>query len=231
MPTDDVHETTRSGGASVDRGRARRRSRRVGGVGDRAAEARRARAERALGDRELRRGRRRCPPPSRPRRRASATPHSRCHRRPHRPRRPSCRARRARIASRTHGLPCPRARRPGGARDPRDDRRSDSELAAALAELGAEVATSSSTFADRAAADAAFAVAPSLDAVVHVCVDDAGLVPQPLVDTEPAAWDARGEALIRDAHLHPPGRPRPVRVHRHRAHRAGRPHDRVHRRR
>jgi 3-oxoacyl-[acyl-carrier protein] reductase len=33
---------------------------------------------------------------------------------------------------------------------------------------------------------------------VHVCVDDAGLVPQPLVDITLAAWDARAEALLRD---------------------------------
>jgi 3-oxoacyl-[acyl-carrier protein] reductase len=34
---------------------------------------------------------------------------------------------------------------------------------------------------------------------VHVCIDDTGLVPQPLVETTPDAWDARGEALLRDA--------------------------------
>ena len=40
---------------------------------------------------------------------------------------------------------------------------------------------------------------PSIDAVVHVCVDEAALVAQPLVETGPAEWDERGEALIREA--------------------------------
>ncbi len=53
-------------------------------------------------------------------------------------------------------------------------------------------------FADRAAADAAFAATPRLDVVVHVCLDDAGLVLHPLVDTTPDQWDERAEALLRD---------------------------------
>jgi 3-oxoacyl-[acyl-carrier protein] reductase len=73
------------------------------------------------------------------------------------------------------------------------------ELAVALGELGADVATTARAFADRAGADAAFAATPRLDVVVHVCIDDTGLVAQPLVETEPEAWDARGEALLRDA--------------------------------
>jgi 3-oxoacyl-[acyl-carrier protein] reductase len=72
-------------------------------------------------------------------------------------------------------------------------------LAAALGELGAAVTTSADGLADRAAAGAAFALAPAIDVVVHVCVDGAGLVPQQLADTDPAAWDARGEAPLRDA--------------------------------
>jgi 3-oxoacyl-[acyl-carrier protein] reductase len=72
-------------------------------------------------------------------------------------------------------------------------------LLAALEELGAAVATSTERFADRAGAGAAFARAAALDVVVHICVDDAALVPQALVDTGPDAWDARGEALLRDA--------------------------------
>jgi 3-oxoacyl-[acyl-carrier protein] reductase len=72
-------------------------------------------------------------------------------------------------------------------------------LAAALGDQGAAVTTSEHGFADRAAADAAFARARVTDVVVHVCVDDASLVPEQLADTDPAAWDARGEALLRDA--------------------------------
>ena len=75
------------------------------------------------------------------------------------------------------------------------------QLAVALGEVGADVATTAYAFADRAGADAAFAATPRLDAVVHVCVDDTGLVPEPLVETAPDAWDARGEALLRDAIL------------------------------
>jgi len=71
-------------------------------------------------------------------------------------------------------------------------------LAVALGELGADVATTAHAFTDRAAADAAFTATPRIDAVVHVCVDDAGLVPQPLVDVTADAWDARAEALLRD---------------------------------
>jgi 3-oxoacyl-[acyl-carrier protein] reductase len=72
------------------------------------------------------------------------------------------------------------------------------QLAVALGELGADIATTARSFPDRAGADAAFAATPRLDAVVHVCIDDAGLVPQALVDTDPQAWDARAEALLRD---------------------------------
>src|SRR5690242_5505062 len=71
-------------------------------------------------------------------------------------------------------------------------------LAVALGELGADVATTARAFSERAGADVAFAAAPRFDVLVHVCVDDAGLVPQALVDTDPEAWDARGEALLRD---------------------------------
>ncbi len=64
-------------------------------------------------------------------------------------------------------------------------------LAAALGELGAAVTTSGDRFEDRAAAGGAFALAPAIDLVVHVCVDDVGLVPQELADTDP---DACGRA-------------------------------------
>jgi 3-oxoacyl-[acyl-carrier protein] reductase len=73
------------------------------------------------------------------------------------------------------------------------------DLAVALAELGASVTTTPGTFADRAAADAAVADAPGLDVLVHVGVDDTELVAQPVVETAPDVWDARGEALLRDA--------------------------------
>jgi 3-oxoacyl-[acyl-carrier protein] reductase len=73
------------------------------------------------------------------------------------------------------------------------------QLAMALGELGADVATTARAFADRAGADAAFAATPRVDALVHVCVDDAGLVPEALIDTGPDEWDARGEAMLRDA--------------------------------
>jgi 3-oxoacyl-[acyl-carrier protein] reductase len=72
-------------------------------------------------------------------------------------------------------------------------------LATALAELGATVSTSAERFGERASAEAAFTAAPAIDVVVHVCVDDDALVPQPLADTDPHEWDARGEALLRDA--------------------------------
>lgn len=72
-------------------------------------------------------------------------------------------------------------------------------LASALSELGAAVTTSADRFGDRAGAEAAFTAAPAIDVVVHVCVDDAALVPQELADTDPDEWDARGEALLRDA--------------------------------
>jgi 3-oxoacyl-[acyl-carrier protein] reductase len=75
------------------------------------------------------------------------------------------------------------------------------QLAVALGESGADVVTTAHALADRAAADAAFASIPRLDVVVHVCVDDAGIEPQPLVDTMPEAWDRRGEVLLRDAIL------------------------------
>jgi 3-oxoacyl-[acyl-carrier protein] reductase len=73
------------------------------------------------------------------------------------------------------------------------------QLAFALGERGVDVATTAYAFPDRAAAEAAFAATPRLDVVVHVCVDDTGLEPQSLVETTPDAWDARGEALLRDA--------------------------------
>jgi 3-oxoacyl-[acyl-carrier protein] reductase len=73
------------------------------------------------------------------------------------------------------------------------------QLAVTLGEHGADVATTAHAFADRAGADAAFAATRRLDTVVHVCIDDAGLVPQPLVETAPEMWDARGDALLRDA--------------------------------
>jgi NAD(P)-dependent dehydrogenase (short-subunit alcohol dehydrogenase family) len=73
------------------------------------------------------------------------------------------------------------------------------QVAVAIGESGADVATTANAFADRAAADAAFAATPRLDVLVHVCLDDRGLVPEALVDTTPDAWDARGEALLRDA--------------------------------
>jgi 3-oxoacyl-[acyl-carrier protein] reductase len=72
-------------------------------------------------------------------------------------------------------------------------------LAVALGEAGVDVATTAHAFADRGAADTAFAATPRIDVVVHVCIDDAGLVPQPLAETDPDAWDGRGEALLRDA--------------------------------
>jgi len=72
-------------------------------------------------------------------------------------------------------------------------------VAEALGGLGASVATAPARFVDRHAAEDAFAAAGGIDAVVHICVDDAGLVAQPLVETDPEAWDARGESLIRDA--------------------------------
>ena len=88
------------------------------------------------------------------------------------------------------------------------------DLAAALGELGRDGHLDADGFADRAAADAAFARAPAIDVVVHVCVDDAGLVPQPLADTDPAAWDARRRGAAQRHHLHVPGRPRALRAHR-----------------
>ena len=65
------------------------------------------------------------------------------------------------------------------------------DLAAALVDLGASVTEVADSCADRATADKAFARAATVDAVVHVCVDDAGLTAQPLVDTTPGEWDAR----------------------------------------
>jgi 3-oxoacyl-[acyl-carrier protein] reductase len=73
------------------------------------------------------------------------------------------------------------------------------DLAAALVDLGASVTEVADSCADRATADKAFARAATLDAVVHVCVDEAGLTAQPLVDTTPGEWDARSETLLRDA--------------------------------
>jgi 3-oxoacyl-[acyl-carrier protein] reductase len=72
-------------------------------------------------------------------------------------------------------------------------------LATALGDQGAEVASATDGFPDRASADAAFAETPHLDVLVHVAIDDAALVTAPLVDTEPDDWDERGEALLRDA--------------------------------
>ena len=73
------------------------------------------------------------------------------------------------------------------------------DLAAALATAGASVVE----VADRARTAQPpmphSSRAATLDAVVHVCVDDAGLIGQPLVDTTADEWDARGEALVRDA--------------------------------
>ena len=72
-------------------------------------------------------------------------------------------------------------------------------IAGALAESGAHVTAVDGGFTGLAAADAAFARASSIDAVVHVCVDERALVAQPLVETGPTEWDERGEALIREA--------------------------------
>jgi 3-oxoacyl-[acyl-carrier protein] reductase len=73
------------------------------------------------------------------------------------------------------------------------------QLAVDLGEHGADVATTAYAFADRAAAEAALGAARRFEILVHVVVDDAALVPEALVDTAPDAWDARGEALLRDA--------------------------------
>lgn len=72
-------------------------------------------------------------------------------------------------------------------------------IAGALTQRGARVTVVDGGFTGLAAAEAAFANAPPLDAVVHVCVDERALVAQPLVETEPAAWDERGESLLREA--------------------------------
>jgi 3-oxoacyl-[acyl-carrier protein] reductase len=72
-------------------------------------------------------------------------------------------------------------------------------LAITLGEHGADVATTAAGFADRARADAAFAGVRHLDVLVHVVLDDAALVAEPLAETTPDAWDMRGEALVRDA--------------------------------
>jgi 3-oxoacyl-[acyl-carrier protein] reductase len=72
-------------------------------------------------------------------------------------------------------------------------------LAITLGEHGADVATTAGGFPDRAHAEAAFASTRRLDVLVHVVVDDAALVAEPLADTPPEMWDERGEALVRDA--------------------------------
>jgi 3-oxoacyl-[acyl-carrier protein] reductase len=69
----------------------------------------------------------------------------------------------------------------------------------ALADTDARIAALDGGFTDRRAAETAFAVLSDVDAVVHVCVDDRAVVEQPLVDTELDEWDARGEALLREA--------------------------------
>ncbi len=73
------------------------------------------------------------------------------------------------------------------------------DLAAALADAGASVTEVADPCPDRATADAAVARAATLDALVHVCVEDTGLIGQPLVDTTAGEWDARAEALLRDS--------------------------------
>jgi 3-oxoacyl-[acyl-carrier protein] reductase len=72
-------------------------------------------------------------------------------------------------------------------------------IADALAAAGAQVTAVDGGFTDHRSPDAAFATPRGVDTVVHVCADDGALVAQPLVETEPADWDRRGEALIRDA--------------------------------
>lgn len=73
------------------------------------------------------------------------------------------------------------------------------QLAVDLGEHGADVATTAHAFADRDAAEAALGASPRFEILVHVVVDDAALVSQPLVETTPDVWDSRGEALLRDA--------------------------------
>jgi 3-oxoacyl-[acyl-carrier protein] reductase len=72
-------------------------------------------------------------------------------------------------------------------------------LAVVLGEHGADVATTAHRFADRHAAEAALGESQRFEILVHVVLDDAALVPQPLHETAPDAWDSRGEALLRDA--------------------------------
>lgn len=72
-------------------------------------------------------------------------------------------------------------------------------LVEALVDAGARVAAIDGGFAERGRAETAFAALTPIDAVVHVCVDERALVAQPLVETEPADWEVRGEGLIREA--------------------------------
>lgn len=69
----------------------------------------------------------------------------------------------------------------------------------ALTDAGARVAAVDGRFTDRRSAETAFGTVTELDAVVHVCVDERALVAQPLIATEPADWEIRGDALIREA--------------------------------
>jgi NAD(P)-dependent dehydrogenase (short-subunit alcohol dehydrogenase family) len=76
-------------------------------------------------------------------------------------------------------------------------------IAMGLVDAGAAVAVvdgpvGSLTDAERAFARAASARGP-IDAVVHALVDPEALVEAPLAETDPAAWDARCEAVLRTA--------------------------------
>lgn len=73
------------------------------------------------------------------------------------------------------------------------------QLARALGEHGAEIGTAAEAFTERDAADAALAASPRLDVLVHLVVEERVLVAEELAEVAPDIWDARGEALLRDA--------------------------------
>ncbi len=73
------------------------------------------------------------------------------------------------------------------------------ELCRGLTDAGAQVVGIDGGFSSRADAEQALAAHPHLDAVVHARVGDGALVATTLVDTDDTTWDARCEALLRDA--------------------------------
>ncbi|HEX6310817.1 MAG TPA: SDR family oxidoreductase [Acidimicrobiia bacterium] len=77
------------------------------------------------------------------------------------------------------------------------------ELALGLRDAGATVAVADGPYDSREDARRAFSEVAAengaVDAIVHALLDPDALVPAPLADTSEAAWDERGEAVLRTA--------------------------------